>query len=108
MVNRIYSMLGIGRKAGKVCGGEFAAEEAVKAGKACLVVLASDASANTKKKFHNMCDYRGIPCLEYGTKEEIGHAVGLEFRAMLAVTDEGIAEKIKSLMVDGGNLNGKN
>ncbi len=94
MVNRIYSMLGIGRKAGKVFGGEFKTEESIKTGRARLVILAQDASNNTKKKFQNMCSYYQVPCCVYGTKEEIGHAIGLEFRASVVVNDAGIADKI--------------
>ena len=48
-------LIGLSMKAGKIAGGEFAAEKAVKQGKAYLLVLAEDASANTEKKFRNMC-----------------------------------------------------
>ncbi len=108
MINRVYSMLGIGRKAGKAFGGEFKTEECVKGGKAHLVIIAEDASENTTKKFKNMCTYYEVPCYVYGTKEEIGHAIGLEFRASVVVTDAGIAAKIADYLKCGGNLNGKN
>ncbi len=48
-------MLGMAAKAGKVASGEFMAENAVKSGEAALVIVAEDASDNTKKKFSNMC-----------------------------------------------------
>ena len=51
--NRALSMLGIATKAGKTVTGEFSTEKAVKEGRACLVVVASDASNNTKKKFYS-------------------------------------------------------
>ena len=51
------SMLGLAMKAGKVSSGEFATEQAVKSGSAYLVILAETASANTQKKFRNMCAY---------------------------------------------------
>ena len=44
-------MLGLAAKAGKIVSGEFATEQAIKADKACLVVIAKDASDNTTKKF---------------------------------------------------------
>ena len=47
-------MIGLATKAGKTVTGEFMSEKAVKEGKACLVIVASDASDNTKKKFNNM------------------------------------------------------
>ena len=50
----IISLLGIAKRAGKVVSGEFATEKEVKAGYAELVIVAQDASDNTKKKFQNM------------------------------------------------------
>ena len=66
----------------------------VKAGKAFLVMIAADVSNNTKKMFTNMCDFYKVPIVSYGTKVELGHAIGKEFRASLAVTDEGLAKTI--------------
>ena len=69
-------------------------EKSVKAGKAKVVLVGTDASDNTKKMFTNMCDFHNVPCYIYGTKEELGHAMGKEMRASLAVTDEGFAKSI--------------
>ena len=52
--SRARSYLGLAKKAGKVRSGEFQTEEAVKKKLACLVILAADASDNTKKKFQNI------------------------------------------------------
>ena len=59
-------MLGLAMKAGKVSSGEFATEQAVKSGSAYLVILAETASANTQKKFRNMCAYYKVPCILFG------------------------------------------
>ena len=40
---------------------------------------------------HNMCTYYEVPCYDFGGKEELGRAMGKEFRASLAVTDENLA-----------------
>ena len=82
-------------KAGRVASGEFATEKAVKSGKAALVIVAEAASENTKKKFRNMCDYYEVPIRFLGQKEELGHAIGKEFRASLAVLDAGLAKAIE-------------
>ncbi len=47
--DKVLSLLGIAQKAGRVVSGEFSVEKAVKEGKACLVLVAKDASDNTKK-----------------------------------------------------------
>ena len=59
-----------------------------------LAIVGTDASANTKKNFRDMCSFYHVPYYEYGTKEELGHAMGKEMRASLAVTDAGFAKTL--------------
>lgn len=92
--NKVLSLLGLAKKAGKVVSGEFSTEAAVKSAKAYLVLVSEEASENTKKKFHNMCAYYEVPIYLYGKKEELGGCIGQEFRASLAVTDPGFAEAV--------------
>ena len=92
--NKVLSLLSIAARGRNLVSGEFAVESTVKADKAFLVVIAADVSDNTKKMFTNMCDFYQVPLFTYGTKEELGHAIGKEFRAYLAVTDEGLAKTI--------------
>ena len=56
--NRVLSLISLATKAGKTVSGEFCTEKEVKTGRAVLVIVADDASDNTKKKFKNMCDMR--------------------------------------------------
>ena len=92
--NRVLSMIGMATKAGKIASGEFATEKEVECAGAWLVLIAEDASENTKKKFQNMCDFYEVPLRFYGDRETLGHAIGKEFRASLAVLDEGFARSI--------------
>ena len=92
--NKILSLAGLAMKAGKVASGEFATEKAVKSGLARVVLVAGDASDNTKKMFANMCDYYKVPLYYYGDKETLGAAIGRQYRASLALTDEGFAEAV--------------
>ena len=50
--NKIYSLLGLAMRGRNLVSGEFQTEDAVKKGSAMLVIVAEDASANTKKLFH--------------------------------------------------------
>jgi len=93
--NKAYSMIGLAMKAGKVVSGEFSTEKAVKTKAAFLVIVSEAASENTKKKFRNMCTYYEVPLYFFGEKEVLGHAIGKEFRASLAVLDEGFAKAIE-------------
>jgi len=90
----ILSLFGLAARAGRMASGEFQTETAVKEGTAFLVVVAEDASDNTKKLFHDKCSFYKVPVIQLGTKEELGHAIGKEFRASLAVLDEGFANAV--------------
>lgn len=90
--NKVLSLLGLATKAGKVASGEFSTEKSVKTGKCFLVLVADDASQNTRKKFQNMCDFYEVPIYFIANKEELGRFCGKEFRASLAVQDENFAK----------------
>ena len=59
--DKILSMIGLATKAGKIVSGEFSTEQSVKRGRALMVIISSDASENTKKKFTNMCSFYKVP-----------------------------------------------
>ena len=103
-MNKILSMVGMAMKAGKVVSGEFSTEKAVKTGKAFLVIVSEAASDNTKKMFRNMCSYYEVPMYVYGTKEDLGHSMGKEFRASLAITEEGFAKSIEKRLIEAERI----
>lgn len=45
--------------------------------------------------FRNMCTYYKVPYVEFGGKEELGHAIGRGMRASLAVQDAGFSDAVK-------------
>ena len=98
--DQVLSMLGLATRSGNVVSGGFAAEQAVKRRKAYLVIIAEDASDNTRKKFNNMCGFHKVPCGHYSVKETLGHAIGKGERSCLAVTDEGFANSIRKHLLD--------
>ena len=93
-MDKIYSLLGLCQKAGKIVSGEVATELAIKNKTAKLLLIAEDASENTKKKFQNSANYYHIPIFVLDSKERLGMALGKESRAILAVTEEGFAKSI--------------
>lgn len=98
----VLQLLGLAQRAGGVKSGEFMTEGTVKEGKSFLVVVATDASANTKKQFSDMCAHYGVPYREYANKETLGHAIGKEFRASCSVVNENLAKEIVK-KIDGGS-----
>lgn len=93
--DKVLSMLGLAAKAGAIASGEFSTEKSVKEGKAFLVIVAEDASDNTKKNFRDMTAFYKVPMCEYSQKELLGHAIGKEYRASLAVNNENFATNIE-------------
>ena len=98
MVDRIYSFLSLATKAGKVVSGEETCERSLKSGKVFLVIVAVDASDNTKKKFSDMCKYRSIDIRYFGEKKLLGRYVGKDMRSMVAVIDRGFAGRLRELI----------
>ena len=90
----IISLLGIAKRAGKVVSGEFSTEKAIKEHKAKLVIVATDASNNTKKLFTNKTTFYKVPIVFYSDKDSLGHGIGCEMRTSLAILDEGFANAI--------------
>ena len=98
--DKVLSMLGLAARSRNVVSGGFATENSVKSGKAYLVIIAEDASDNTRKKYSNMCEFYEVLCMYYSTKEALGHAMGKAERTTLAVTDEGFADSIRKHLLD--------
>lgn len=92
--DKAIQMMSMAAKAGKVVSGEFMVEKAVKEKKAYLVIVSEEASGNTAKKFSNMCFFYNVPMYFFGTKEGLGHGIGKEARASVAILDQGFADSI--------------
>ena len=96
--SRVLSLMGLCMKAGKMATGETAAEKQLKKGTAFLIIIASDASANTQKKFINKCFYYKKPALIYGARDDLSKSVGKQNRTVFVVTDSNFARQLQSLI----------
>ncbi len=96
--DKVLSYLGLAMRGRNLVSGELQTEEAVKNGSAVIVIVAGDASENTKKLFRDKCSFYEVPVYEYGTKETLGRAIGKDLRSSLAVTDVGLAQAIEKAM----------
>ena len=96
--NRWIGLMGLARRAGQLEAGSFLTEKSIRAGKAKLVLLAEDASDNTRKAITDACTYRKVPLVTVLKKTELGHAVGLEDRVCLCITGESFAGRILELL----------
>lgn len=90
----ICSLLGLAARGRNAVSGEFSVENALKSGKAYVVIIANDASENTRKKFTDMATYRGVPVYLYQDKDILGKCLGKEMRSTVAIVDEGLAKAV--------------
>ncbi|MBQ6357422.1 MAG: ribosomal L7Ae/L30e/S12e/Gadd45 family protein [Clostridia bacterium] len=100
---KLFNCLGLCQRAGKCQSGAFAAERALKAGKAKLVLLEENASENTKDRFSALCEGRKVPLR---LVPEVGRAIGREAHGVMAVTDIGFVNMILDALASETEVGG--
>ena len=95
---KIASLLSLSAKAGFLRTGEETAEKLLRNGGAELVIIAGDASDNTKKKFVNKCFFYDRPVRVFGDRAVLSKCVGKNNRTVFAVTDGGFAARLQILI----------
>ncbi len=94
IAGKFFSLLGLCQKAGKLVSGSMLCEKAIRNKKAQLVIVAGDASEDTKKKFKRLsCNY-DVPLLITSDKEQLGHSLGKVSRTIIVVTDKGFKDML--------------
>lgn len=90
------SILGLANRAGKLVTGEELVIKEIQKKRVKLVLLAQDASQNTKKKIMDKSTYYNIPVRLVPDRYTLGKSIGKEARVVVAVTDKGFSEKLQS------------
>ena len=96
--NQWMSLLGLANRARKTISGEELTFKEIRNGKAKLILLSADASANTAKKITDKCKSYNVPIKIVENREILGHAIGKDARVVVAVLDEGFAKKMITLL----------
>ena len=91
------NLLGLALPAGMLESGSQSVLVAIRNKRAKLVLIADDASSNTKKQFLDKCEFYKIPSHILLSKAEISAAIGKE-RTVCAFTDDGFAQSFKKLL----------
>lgn len=108
MENKILSFLGLAQRSGNLVTGEDTCTSYIKKNAAKLVIVANDASDNTKKKFRDMTTNRNTRFVVFGKRDDLSHAVGKMNRTVYIIKDEAFANKLFSLIKDcSNNLGGE-
>lgn len=94
-MRKLFGMLGLAKRAGKVSTGTFICEKMIKSRAAKLVILAADSSENTRKQITDACTYYNVKLIECADMSELAHAVGAGAdRAVVSVNDNNFAKAI--------------
>ncbi len=97
MNDKVLSMLGIAKKAGKIMSGTNLLTTFIRSdNKPQLVLLANNASDNTKKLLNSTSMRNQVHCIEVDySMETLSHAIGASYGvACVAVFDKGFANSI--------------
>ena len=95
----IYRFLGLCMKAGKLVSGEDQVIDAVRKGSTALVIVALDASENSKKRYADKCTFYKIQTVVFGSCDNLGKCTGKKKRAALAVMDQGFAKALNEKLL---------
>ena len=98
MDRKIASLLSLCARAGLLKTGEETAEKLLKNDSAKLVIVACDASDNTKKKFVNKCFFYQKPVRVFGERAALSKCVGKHNRTVYVIIDDGLAARLQDLI----------
>ncbi len=104
-VSPVLSLLGLALRGGNLAVGEEPVEAVARARDARLLILASDAADNTRRRVSHFADAGACIWIRVPfTKEELGRAVGRGGVAVCAVTDVGLAAAIAHRLAEADPL----
>ena len=93
--DNILSLLGLSLRGGRLVMGEEPVEGVARARDARVLLLASDAADNTRRRIEHFADEGQCMWLRVPfTKEELGRALGRTSVAVAAITDIGLAAAV--------------
>ncbi len=100
MNDKLLSLLGIARRAGKLSLGFDAASDSMKSGKTKLLLLAADLSERTIRSISNTANQTATKVINTNIPmQQLGAAIG-KTTGIISVNDQGFAEKMKTLYTE--------
>ncbi len=96
-MQQALNLIGLSLRANQQISGEPLVLQAIRQGKAQLVLLASDAGGSLQKEITNKCEYYHVTMIAKLTTAQISQAIGKP-RTVLAITSSGFAKKLIELL----------
>ena len=103
--NKVCGLLGLARRAGKVCFGTEACIQEIEKSRIKLILIATDAAERTKMNFRNICNDKNVPIYEILNMDEISKAIGQSNKAVVGIKDINFSKEIVKI-INGGEAIG--
>jgi ribosomal protein L7Ae-like RNA K-turn-binding protein len=91
-MDKFFQQLGLAARARLCVTGEDTIISYIRNNKVKLVIVATDASINTKKLYQNKCQFYNVKYLEYGDINALSQALGKVNRVAVGVCDAGFTK----------------
>ena len=92
---KILNLLGLAQRANRAASGNFAVMKALESNKSSLLLVAGDAAKDTKDEYLKKAGEYEVPVHCILTREKLGHCLGKDFRAAVAILDAGFAKGLE-------------
>lgn len=97
---KTLNMIGLCKRAGKLVTGEQEVLESIKKMTSSLVIISSDASDSTLKKFTDKCKSYKRDCIIFSDRYTLGAYTKKEYTVTISINDINFAKRIKELQLD--------
>ncbi len=98
--SKIVSTIGMANRAGKIVSGQDSVRNSIRRKKVKLIIIAEDASDNTKKRFLNCANHYGIPSYVCMTKYDFSRSLKGKIRSVIGVADLNFSLYLERLIHD--------
>ena len=107
MINKVYGLLRLCSKAGKIVSGMDAVSDELRRNKIKLLIVAENTSKKTLDNIRYLADKKNIKIVVIGNIIDNSKAIGKENRAIIGIKDKNIADGIIKIIY-GGEAFGEN
>ena len=100
-MDKVLTLLGFAKKAGKLVSGANAVQRSILYGKSFLVIIAGDAGDSLKRKFTRLCEENEVKVLIYSSNEELSMMTHEDNKSIYSVENEEMAKQVYNLIING-------
>ena len=103
--NKVYGLLGLTAKAGKIAFGTDSCLEMIAKNKVKLIIVAEDSSERTINNFKEKCKQNNFDFFIFGKKDDLSKSIGKVNKTVIGIKDKNLAGAIIKIL-NGGDVIG--